>query len=114
MLEAAFPRLLGRGQKRLDKVNPEIVLLSESDRPDDQLEAFDISYNFNYYFALRSVLRDGAPAIKVRKGWESMHSAMPSGARLLHFSDSPLLEVICEHRETTLSCRQNHSQNLGR
>jgi glycosidase len=75
-------------RKALDKVKPDIVLLSESDRPDDQLEAFDISYNFNYYFALRSVLRDGAPAVEVRKSWESMHSAMPSGARLLHFSDS--------------------------
>jgi cyclomaltodextrinase / maltogenic alpha-amylase / neopullulanase len=75
-------------RKALDKVNPEVVLLSESDRPDDQLEAFDISYNFHYYFALRSVLRDGAPAIAVRKSWETMHATMPEGARLLHFSDS--------------------------
>jgi glycosidase len=75
-------------RKALDKVNPEVVLLSESDRPDDQLEAFDISYNFHYYFALRSVLRDGAPAIAVRKSWETMHATMPKGARLLHFSDS--------------------------
>jgi glycosidase len=72
----------------LDKINPEIVLLSESDRADDQLQAFDISYNFNYYFALRSVLRDGAPAIAIRKSWETMHATMPKGARLLHFSDS--------------------------
>jgi glycosidase len=64
------------------------VLLSESDRPDDQLEAFDINYNFNYYLALRSVLRDGAPAITVRKNWETMHDTMPRGARLLHFSDN--------------------------
>jgi cyclomaltodextrinase / maltogenic alpha-amylase / neopullulanase len=75
-------------RKALDKVNPEIILLSESDRPDDQLEAFDISYNFHYYVALRSVLRDGAPAIAVRKSWESMHTTMPRGARLLHFSDN--------------------------
>jgi cyclomaltodextrinase / maltogenic alpha-amylase / neopullulanase len=75
-------------RKALGKVNPEVVLLSESDRPDDQLEAFDISYNFHYYFALRSVLRDGAPAIAVRKSWETMHATMPKGARLLHFSDS--------------------------
>jgi len=72
----------------LDKINPEIVLLSESDRPDDQLQAFDISYNFNYYLALRSVLRDGAPAIAIRKSWETMHATMPKGARLLHFSDN--------------------------
>lgn len=72
----------------LDKLNPEVVLLSESDRPDDQLQAFDINYNFNYYLALRSVLRDGAPAVAVRQSWESMSATMPKGARLLHFSDN--------------------------
>jgi glycosidase len=72
----------------LDKVNPEIVLLSESDRPDDQVQAFDINYNFNYYLALRSVLHDGASATAVRKSWETMHATMPRQARLLHFSDN--------------------------
>ena len=75
-------------RKALDKINPQVVLLSESDRPDDQLEAFDINYNFSYYLALRSVLRDGAPAISLRKNWETMHATMPKEARLLHFSDN--------------------------
>ena len=75
-------------RKALDKIKPDIVLLSESDRPDDQVEVFDINYNFNYYLALRSVLRDGAPAIVVRKSWETMQRTMPKGARLLHFSDN--------------------------
>jgi len=77
-----------QARQALDKVNPEVILLSESDRPDDQLQAFDINYNFDYYVALRSVLRDGAPAIAVRKSWEKMNSTMPKGARLLHFSDN--------------------------
>lgn len=75
-------------RKTLDKINPELILLSESDRPDDQLQAFDINYNFNYYLALRSVLRDGSTASAVRKSWEDMHATMPRGARLLHFSDN--------------------------
>jgi glycosidase len=75
-------------RKALDLVNPQVILLSESDRPDDQLHAFDINYNFRYYLALRSVLRDGAPAIKLRENWEEMHAAMPRGARLLHYSDN--------------------------
>jgi glycosidase len=75
-------------RKALDKMNPQVVLLSESDRPDDQLEAFDINYSFSYYLALRSVLRDGASAMSVRKNWETMHATMPRGARLLHFSDN--------------------------
>ncbi len=75
-------------RKALDRVNPDVILLSESDRPDDQLHAFDINYNFQYYLALRSVLRDGAPAIKLRENWEMMKRTMPRGARLLHYSDN--------------------------
>ncbi len=77
-----------QARKAMDRVNPEVVLLSESDRPDDQLNAFDINYNFAYYLALCSVVRDGAPAIKLRENWETMHATMPQGARLLHFSDN--------------------------
>ena len=75
-------------RKALDQVRPGIILLSESDRPDDQLQAFDINYNFQYYLALRSVLRDGAPAVKIRETWEQMRATMPQGARLLHYSDN--------------------------
>ncbi len=72
----------------LDLAKPEVLLLSESDRPEDQLKAFDINYNFQYYLALRSVLRDGAAATRIREEWESMHAMMPGGARLLHYSDN--------------------------
>ena len=72
----------------LDKVNPDVILLSESDRPDDQLRAFDISYNFQYYLTLRSVLLDGAPASRLRDDWTKMNATMPRGARLLHYTDN--------------------------
>lgn len=75
-------------RKELDHVNPDVILLSESDRPDDQLQAFDINYNFQYYLALRSVLRDGEPAIKIWRVWEQNKETMPRGARLLHYSDN--------------------------
>lgn len=75
-------------RKALDQVRPGVILLSESDRPDGQLLAFDANYNFQYYLALRSVLRDGAPAMKIRESWEQMNATMPHGARLLHYSDN--------------------------
>jgi len=75
-------------RKALDATKPEVVLLSEADRPDDQLHAFDINYNFDYYLTLVSVLRDGAPAIKIREQWERMHATMPRGARLMRYSDN--------------------------
>jgi cyclomaltodextrinase / maltogenic alpha-amylase / neopullulanase len=77
-----------QARKALDRVDPNVILLSESDRPDDQLHAFDINYNFQYYLTLRSVLRDGAPAINLRENWEKTRSTMPHGARLLHYSDN--------------------------
>lgn len=75
-------------RQALDKVNPDVILLSESDRPDDQLKAFDINYNFQYYLALGSVIRDGEPAIRIRQEWEQMRATMPKGARLLHYDDN--------------------------
>ncbi len=72
----------------LDKVNRDVILLSESDRPDDQLHAFDINYNFQGYLTLRSIIRDGEPAIKYRQNWEQTRATMPRGARILHFSDN--------------------------
>jgi cyclomaltodextrinase / maltogenic alpha-amylase / neopullulanase len=75
-------------RRALDKVNPDVILLSEADRPDDQLHAFDISYNFQGYLTLRSVIRDGEPAIKYRENWEETKNTMPHGARILRFSDN--------------------------
>jgi glycosidase len=75
-------------RKALDKVNRDVILLSESDRPDDQLQAFDINYNFQGYLTLRSVIRDGEPAIKIREKWEETTRTFPHGARLLRFSDN--------------------------
>ena len=75
-------------RKELDRVNSNVILLSEADRPDDQLKAFDINYNFNYYLTLRSVFRDGKPAINLRENWEETKNTMPIGARLLHYSDN--------------------------
>jgi glycosidase len=75
-------------RKALDQVNREVILLSESDRPDDQLQAFDINYNFQGYLTLRSVIRDGQPAIKIRDEWEETRKTFPRGARLMRFSDN--------------------------
>jgi glycosidase len=69
-------------------VNRDVILLSESDRPDDQLHAFDINYDFQGFLTLRSVIRDGAPAIDIREHWEQTKKEYPQGARLLHFDDN--------------------------
>jgi glycosidase len=72
----------------LDRVNPEVLILAESDRPDDQLKAFDLNYNYAYFTALASVMRDGEKASRIREQWETAHATYPHGARLVHFSDN--------------------------
>jgi glycosidase len=72
----------------LDKVNPNIVMLAEADVPEHQLRAFDISYNFPYYTALVSVVRDGEPATRLKEQWEKARAAFPAGARFLHYNDN--------------------------
>jgi len=77
-----------QAREALDKLNPQVILLSESDRPDDQLQAFDINYNFQGYLALMKVMRDGAPAIDIRNAWEQMRATFPQGARFIRYDDN--------------------------
>lgn len=75
-------------RQSLDTVNRDVILLSESDRPDDQVQTFDINYNFQGYLTLRSVIRDGESASKIRERWQETRRTFPHGARLLRFSDN--------------------------
>jgi len=73
----------------LDKVNPEAILLAEAEVPEQQLKAFDISYNFSYLKqTLQPILSDGEPASRIRQLWEAQKAAWPHGARLLYSSDN--------------------------
>jgi len=72
----------------LDKVNRNVIMLSEADVPEHQLKAFDISYNFPYYAALQAVLLNGESAERIRQQWEKARDAFPRGARFLHLNDN--------------------------
>jgi glycosidase len=72
----------------LDLVKPNVILLSEADRLEDQVKAFDINYDFRGYLMLKSVLRDGEPAIRIREHWERIRAQFPRGARFLHYTDN--------------------------
>jgi glycosidase len=73
----------------LDKINPEIFLLAESEMPAEQLKAFDVSYNFTYIAdVLMPVLRDGEPVYKIRENWERQKAIWPRGSRLIYTLDN--------------------------
>jgi len=75
-------------REAMDKVNPDVIMLAEADVPEEQLKAFDISYNFPYYSALTSVINDGQSAERISQQWQKFHDTFPSGARFLHLNDN--------------------------
>jgi glycosidase len=72
----------------MDKVNPAVIMLAESDIPAHHLKAFDISYNFPYYAALQAVVVNGESAERIRQQWEKARAAFPRGSFLLHLNDN--------------------------
>jgi glycosidase len=68
----------------LDKLNPDLIMLAESEAPEELLKAFDVSYAFSHQRTLQRVFRDGEPASRVRAQWEKA----PRGARLVRASDN--------------------------
>jgi len=75
-------------REALDTVNPNVIMLAESDVPAHHLKAFDISYNFPYYSALQAVVVNGESAERIRQQWEKARAAFPRGSFLLHLNDN--------------------------
>jgi glycosidase len=77
-----------KAREAMDKVNPNVIMLAEADAPEQQLKAFDISYNFPYYSALTAVVVNGESAERIQQQWEKVKAAFPRGARVLHLNDN--------------------------
>ncbi|MDO4571685.1 MAG: alpha-amylase family glycosyl hydrolase [Planctomycetia bacterium] len=75
-------------RKRLEKIRPNIAMLAEGSRPQDQLFAFDLNYGFPFSSKLRGVYDKNSPASEIRKIKETMASNNPRGARFVHYIDN--------------------------
>jgi glycosidase len=76
-------------RKRLEALNPEVIVLSEGERKTDQLYAFDMNYTFAWNNrALASVFRGEQPASHARERWEIDASEYPEGALLIRYTDN--------------------------
>jgi len=90
---------------RLEPLRPDLVMLAEGRRKEDQLKAFDVNYSFPWEFAAVMVFHRGEPASSLRKLWEKMHAEYPKGARFIRYTenhdivnDQRRAEVICGER----------------
>lgn len=73
---------------RLEVLNPRIAMLSEGERPEDQLKAFDINYGFTWFRTLSSIFDKNASVSLLRSTWNRMTSVRPQGARFIRFIDT--------------------------
>ncbi len=70
--------------RRLERVNPEIILFSESGRPEHQHEAFDLNYSYLFHKAAKAASGEVNP----RQSWGHTNRAFPEGAKLARFMDN--------------------------
>ncbi|QNN21909.1 hypothetical protein HED60_06365 [Planctomycetales bacterium ZRK34] len=75
-------------RRRLEKLRPDIGMLAEGQRREDQLEAFDMNYSFTWFNAVRGTMEQGKPASHIRDVWQKMADERPRGARLIRYIDN--------------------------
>ncbi len=73
---------------RLEKIRPDLVILAEGQRKDDQLKAFDLNYSFSWLSAVQAVFTKGQPASSLRTLWQKMHDERPRGARFIRYTEN--------------------------
>ena len=77
-----------QARTELEKIKPDIIMLSESNEPEHMLKAFDLNYAWPFFHAINDVARGHQPATHLRATWESERAKNPRGALRLHFSDN--------------------------
>lgn len=75
-------------RERLEKIRPDIGMLSEGGRNGDQIKAFDINYSSTWFFALNSVFEGKKSVADLRVTWEKMAGGRPIGARFIRYIDN--------------------------
>lgn len=73
---------------RLEPLRPDLVILAEGQRKEDQIKAFDINYNFTWLRAVQAVFTRGLPASSLRVLWQKMRDERPRGARFIRYTEN--------------------------
>jgi len=71
------------GRERLEKLRPDVGMLAEGTRKEDQLKAFDLNYGWGKSF------KEWNDPVAIRKLWESARAERPvGGAKFVRFIDN--------------------------
>ena len=76
------------GRRRIEALKPDVIMLSEGERPDDQLHAFDFNYAFKCAYAIQDVFLKGDSPCKLMKVWKELFDAFPSGGRFIRYFEN--------------------------
>jgi glycosidase len=76
------------GRKRLEKIRPDIAMLAEGTRPENQLYAYDMNYGFPIFHVIRDVMDAKKPASDLAKSKKHNETLQPKGGRFLHYIDN--------------------------
>jgi len=72
----------------LDKIKPDIFMLSEAHKPELEVKAFDLDYSWPLHTALTNVLQGRGRAIDLSEQWEKEFKEWPRGSLHMRFSDN--------------------------
>ena len=77
-----------QARRRLTPLRSDLVILGECECPADQLEAFNINYNFSWYYAAKDVFAQKKKASDLRTLCTVMANQRPQGARFIRFTEN--------------------------
>lgn len=73
---------------RLEALRPDVAMLAEGRRPENQLKAFDLNYSFRWRAAIARVFDKNEPVSLIRTTWEKKAEEHPRGARFIRYIDN--------------------------
>ena len=96
-------------RRRLDKINPDLIMLNEGFSATSMVNAFDVLYGFHWASTLRNMLLSGKPVSTLSTTWLEDHERLPEGALMTrHYDNHDLASDDYGHRFERVLDRQRH------
>jgi glycosidase len=91
------------GRKRIEKIRPDIAMLAEGHKPENQIYAYDMNYSFPIYYVIRDVMDGKKPVSELVKEKNTQAAKQPKSGRFIHFTDNhDIANDDCEKRREHL------------
>lgn len=88
------------GRRRIEALKPDVIMLSEGERHEDQLRAFDFNYSFKRAYAVQDVFMKGESPSKLMEAWKKFFDEFPEGGRFIHYFESH--DIVSDNGENRM------------